>query len=149
MFENLLSTVILIVIILFVLIILIKSVRIVPQRSAYIIERLGKYQQTLEAGFHILIPFVDKVAYIHTLKESAIDVESQTCITKDNISIEVDGILYLQIIDPKKASYGIDNYKFASTQIAQTTMRSVIGKLDRGRSQKRPRTSPESHPSIA
>jgi regulator of protease activity HflC (stomatin/prohibitin superfamily) len=130
MFETFLSTIILVVLILLVLVILIKSVRVVPQKSAFIVERLGKYQQTLEAGFHILIPFVDKVSYVHTLKENAIDVESQTCITKDNVAIEVDGILYLQVVDPKKASYGIDNYKFASTQIAQTTMRSVIGKLE-------------------
>jgi regulator of protease activity HflC (stomatin/prohibitin superfamily) len=130
MFENFLSTFVIIVVIVFVLIILLRSVRVVSQKTASIVERLGKYQQTLEAGFHILVPFIDRVAYRHTLKESAIDVESQTCITKDNISIEVDGILYLQVIDPKKASYGIDNYKFASTQIAQTTMRSVIGKLE-------------------
>ncbi|MBL7005625.1 MAG: paraslipin [Spirochaetia bacterium] len=130
MFENFLSTLVLIVVIVFVLVILLRSVRVVSQKTAFIVERLGKYQQTLEAGFHILVPFIDKVAYRHTLKESAIDVESQTCITKDNIAIEVDGILYLQVIDPKKASYGIDNYKFASTQIAQTTMRSVIGKLE-------------------
>jgi regulator of protease activity HflC (stomatin/prohibitin superfamily) len=130
MFENFLSTFVIVVVIVFVLIILLRSVRVVSQKSAFIVERLGKYQQTLEAGFHILVPFLDRVAYRHTLKESAIDVESQTCITKDNISIEVDGILYLQIVDPKKASYGIDNYKFASTQIAQTTMRSVIGKLE-------------------
>ena len=130
MFDNFLSTFVLIVVIVFVLIILLRSVRVVSQKTAFIVERLGKYHLTLEAGFHILVPFLDKVSYRHTLKESAIDVESQTCITKDNISIEVDGILYLQVIDPKKASYGIDNYKFASTQIAQTTMRSVIGKLE-------------------
>ncbi len=128
--SPLLSTIVIVVIIVFVLIILLKAARVVPQKSAYIVERLGKYRQTLEAGFHLLIPFIDRVAYIHTLKETAIDVESQTCITKDNVAIEVDGILYLQVIDPNKASYGIDNYKFASTQIAQTTMRSVIGKLE-------------------
>ncbi len=128
--DNFLSTLVLIVVIVFVLVILLRSVRVVSQKTAFIVERLGKYHQTLEAGFHILVPFIDKVAYRHTLKESAIDVESQTCITRDNIAIEVDGILYLQVIDPKKASYGIDNYKFASTQIAQTTMRSVIGKLE-------------------
>ncbi len=109
--------------------ILSSTVRIVPQRAAFIIERLGKYRGTLLAGFHILIPFVDKVAYKHSLKEVASDVDPQTCITQDNISVEVDGILYLQVIDPKKASYGIDNYKFASTQIAQTTMRSIIGRM--------------------
>lgn len=107
-----------------------QTIRIVPQRSAFIVERLGKYSQTLEAGFHILIPFFDKVSYKHTLKEQAIDVPSQACITKDNIAVEVDGIIYLQVIDPKRASYGINMYQFASTQLAQTTMRSVIGKLE-------------------
>ncbi len=107
-----------------------KSVVIVPQKSAFIIERLGKYEHTLEAGLHVLLPFIDKVAYKHTLKEQAIDVPSQTCITRDNIPVEVDGILYMQVTDPKLASYGINDYKFASTQLAQTTMRSVIGRLD-------------------
>lgn len=123
-------TVALIALAVFMLIVFLKTIRIVPQRSAFIIERLGKYKATFDAGFHIIVPFIDKVSYKHTLKEQAIDVESQTCITRDNISVEVDGILYLQVIDPKKASYGIDNYKFASTQIAQTTMRSIIGKLE-------------------
>ncbi|MFH1214493.1 MAG: stomatin-like protein [Candidatus Neomarinimicrobiota bacterium] len=123
-------TVILIGIIFFVLVLFFKSIVIVPQKSAYIIERLGKYHATIEAGFHVLFPFIDKISYRHTLKEQAIDVPSQTCITKDNISVEVDGILYMQNVDPKKASYGINNYQFAATQLAQTTMRSVIGKLD-------------------
>ncbi|MGH2270207.1 SPFH domain-containing protein [Anaerohalosphaeraceae bacterium U12dextr] len=123
-------TVIIIAILVFVLITFIKTIRIVPQREAYIVERLGKYSATLEAGFHILIPFIDRVAYKHTLKEQALDVRPQVCITKDNIAVEVDGILYLQVVDPKKASYGIDNYMFASIQIAQTTMRSVMGKLE-------------------
>jgi len=96
----------------------------------FIIERLGKYSRTLDAGFHILIPFIDKIAYRQNLKEQAIDVASQICITRDNIAVEVDGILYLQVIDPQKASYGIDNYKFAVVQISQTTMRSVIGKME-------------------
>ncbi len=107
-----------------------KTIRIVPQRSAFIVERLGKYRATLEAGFHVLLPFLDRVAYKHTLKEQAVDVPPQTCITQDNISVEVDGILYLQVIDAGRASYGINNYQFASTQLAQTTMRSVIGKLE-------------------
>jgi len=123
-------TVILIVAIIFAIITFFKTVRVVPQKQAYIVERLGKYRTTLEAGFHILVPFFDKVAYIHSLKETAIDVPPQQCITKDNIAVEVDGILYLQVMDPRKASYGINNYQFASTQLAQTTMRSVIGKLD-------------------
>lgn len=124
------SQVILLGLIALAVIILLTNVKIVPQRQAYIIERLGKYNATLVAGFKILVPFFDKVAYKHTLKEQAIDVASQICITKDNISVEVDGILYLQVIDAHKASYGIDNYRFASIQIAQTTMRSVIGKLE-------------------
>jgi len=107
-----------------------KTIRIVPQRSAFIIERLGKYSATLEAGFHVLMPFIDKLAYRLTLKEQALDVPSQICITRDNVAVEVDGILYLQVVDPMKASYGINNYQFAATQLAQTTMRSVIGKLE-------------------
>ncbi|MHC4368861.1 MAG: SPFH domain-containing protein, partial [Planctomycetota bacterium] len=91
---------------------------------------LGKYSNTLEAGFHILTPFIDRVAYKHTLKEQAVDVPPQACITRDNIAVEVDGILYMQVVDPKKASYGINNYQFASAQLAQTTMRSVMGKLE-------------------
>ena len=114
----------------FAIIVILSTAKVVPQRSAFIVERLGRYQRTLQAGFNILFPFVDKVRYRHTLKEQAIDVASQICITKDNIAVEVDGILYLQVIDPTKASYGIDDYKFASIQIAQTTMRSVIGKLE-------------------
>jgi regulator of protease activity HflC (stomatin/prohibitin superfamily) len=112
------------------LIIFYKTIRIVPQKAAFIVERLGKYSKTLEAGFHVLIPFIDKVSYKHTLKEQAIDVPPQACITGDNIAVEVDGIIYLQVTDPKKASYGINRYQFASTQLAQTTMRSVIGKLE-------------------
>jgi regulator of protease activity HflC (stomatin/prohibitin superfamily) len=123
-------TVILIGLLVFAVIVFVKTIRIVPQKQAFIIERLGKYAATLEAGFHVLMPFVDKVAYRHTLKEQAIDVPSQACITKDNIAVEVDGILYMQVVDAKKASYGIDNYRFASIQLAQTTMRSVMGKLD-------------------
>ncbi len=108
----------------------VKTIVIVPQRESYIVERLGRYSTTLSAGFHILLPFIDKLAYKHTLKEQAMEVSSQVCITKDNIAVEVDGILYLQVIDPKSASYGINNYQYATSQIAQTTMRSVIGKMD-------------------
>jgi regulator of protease activity HflC (stomatin/prohibitin superfamily) len=111
-------------------ILIISMIKIVPQRTAIIVERLGKYRATYTAGFQLLIPFFDKVRYRHTLKEQAIDVAPQICITRDNIAVEVDGILYLQVLDPQKASYGIDNYRFASIQIAQTTMRSVIGKLE-------------------
>lgn len=113
-----------------IIFLIIKTARIVPQRHAYVVERLGKYSRTLEAGFHILIPLIDKVAYKHSLKEVAVDVPSQMCITKDNISIEIDGVLYMQVLDPKKASYGIENYYFAATQLAQTTLRSEIGKLE-------------------
>ena len=125
-----LSTIITIGIAVLVVVTIIKTARIVPQKSAYVIERLGKYAKTLEAGFHILVPFLDNVAYRHSLKEVALDVPSQSCITKDNITVEVDGVLYLQVMDPVKASYGIENFMFASTQLAQTTMRSEIGKLD-------------------
>lgn len=124
------STIILVVLILFLLIAFLSTFKVVPQRSVYIVERLGKYNRSLDAGFHILIPFIDKVAYKQNLKEQAIDVASQICITRDNIAVEVDGILYLQVIDPQKASYGIDNYRFAVIQISQTTMRSVIGKME-------------------
>jgi regulator of protease activity HflC (stomatin/prohibitin superfamily) len=109
---------------------LLKTARIVPQKSAYVVERLGKYSRTLEAGFHILVPFIDKIAYKHSLKEVVKDVPSQACITKDNIQVEVDGILYFQVIDPVKTSYGVNDYAFASIQLAQTTMRSEIGKID-------------------
>ncbi|MDD2455643.1 MAG: paraslipin [Kiritimatiellae bacterium] len=107
-----------------------KCVRIVPQKQAYIVERLGKYHCTLDAGLHLLMPIIDRVAYKHTLKEQAIDVPPQQCITRDNITVEVDGILYLQVMDAAKASYGIGNYLFATTQLAQTTMRSEMGKLE-------------------
>ena len=119
---------------LIVLVAIIKTAVIVPQKTAYIVERLGKYRCTLDAGFHILVPFIDHIAYRHTLKEQAIDVPPQQCITKDNIAVDVDGILYMQVMDPAKASYGIGNYLFATTQLAQTTMRSEMGKLDLDRS---------------
>ena len=119
---------------LIVIITICKTAVIVPQKTAYIVERLGKYRCTLDAGFHILVPFIDRIAYRHTLKEQAIDVPPQECITKDNIAVSVDGILYMQVMDPAKASYGIGNYLFATTQLAQTTMRSEMGKLDLDRS---------------
>lgn len=123
-------TIILGLLALFVLIALFKSAVVVPQKSIFIVERLGKYHATLDAGFHLLIPFFDRIMYRHTMKEMVIDVPPQTCITKDNIQVEVDGILYMQIMDPVKASYGVTNYAFASTQLAQTTMRSEIGKIE-------------------
>lgn len=125
-----LEIVFLLILAIFTFIVFLKTARVVPQKTVFIIERLGKYKATLDAGFHILIPFIDKVAYKHSLKEMAIDVPPQSCITKDNIQVEVDGILYLQIIDPVNASYGINNYAFASIQLAQTTMRSEIGKIE-------------------
>ena len=125
-----LSTIVTIGVVLLVVVTIIRTARIVPQKMAFIIERLGKYAKTLDAGFHILVPFIDRVAYKHSLKEVAVDVASQTCITRDNIAVEVDGVLYLQVMDAAKASYGIENFMFASTQLAQTTMRSEIGKLD-------------------
>ena len=125
-----LGTIVITGLVLLVVVAILRAARIVPQKVAFIVERLGKYAKTLDAGFHILVPFIDRVAYRHSLKEVAVDVASQTCITKDNIAVEVDGVLYLQVMDPKKASYGIENFMFASTQLAQTTMRSEIGKLD-------------------
>ncbi len=106
------------------------SVQFVPQNRAFIIERFGKYNQTMEGGLNFMIPFFDKVAYNRSLKEQASDVPSQGAITKDNISLIVDGVLYLKVLDPYKASYGVDNYAYAVTQLAQTTMRSEIGKID-------------------
>jgi regulator of protease activity HflC (stomatin/prohibitin superfamily) len=114
----------------FLVFIFLKYVRIVPQNQAYVVERLGKYSNTLISGFHLLIPFFDKVAYKHTLKEQVIDVPPQICITRDNISVEVDGVLYMTVMDPKLASYGVSNYHSAAIQMSQTTMRSVIGKLE-------------------
>ena len=113
-----------------VIVVIFKTAKIVPQREQYVIERLGKYSRTLDAGFHILIPFLDVVAYRHTMKERAIDISSQACITKDNITVIVDGVLYLQVLNAKAASYGIEDYVFATTQLAQTTMRSEIGKIE-------------------
>ena len=103
---------------------------VVPEQESYVIERLGKYSRTLTAGFHILTPFIDRIAYKQNLKEEALDVDPQVCITADNVQVQVDGILYLKIFDPVKASYGIDNYRYAVAQLAKTTMRSEIGKME-------------------
>ncbi|MBK9501528.1 MAG: paraslipin [Leptospiraceae bacterium] len=108
----------------------VRSVRIVAAQEVLIVERLGRYYETLNAGLHFLIPFVDKVTYAHTLKEQAIEVQPQICITKDNVQVKVDGVLYLKILDAQKASYGIEDYRFAAIQLAQTTMRAVIGTLE-------------------
>lgn len=124
------ATIIALAFLVLIIITIAKTAQIVPQRSAYVVERLGKYAKTLEAGFHLLIPFVDRIAYRHTMKEEAIDVDRQACVTKDNIQVVVNGVIYLQVVDPKAASYGIADYRYAATQLAQTTLRSVIGKID-------------------
>ena len=112
------------------IIILLKTAIVVPQQNGYVVERLGKFSRTLRAGFHILIPFIERVAYKHSLKEQAADIAEQVCITKDNVQVGVDGVLYMQVLDPGRASYGIGNYMFAISQLAQTTLRSEIGKID-------------------
>lgn len=116
-------------VVLFAMWLILKHVRIVPQQTAYIVERLGKYHKTYYGGLHILVPLIDRIAYRHDMKEFALDVPPQNCITQDNVGIEVDGILYMKIVDAKSASYGVHDYIFASKQLAQTTMRSVIGTL--------------------
>ncbi len=116
------------------LIIFFKLIKIVPEQEAWIVERFGKYEKTLGSGMHLVIPIVQRVAYKNLLKEEVFDVEPQVCITSDNVQVTVDGILYLKVIDPEKASYGIDNYKYATQQLAKTTMRSEIGKLELDRS---------------
>jgi regulator of protease activity HflC (stomatin/prohibitin superfamily) len=115
---------------LLVLIIIAKTAVVVPQQSAYVVERLGKYAATLDAGFHILLPFIDRIRYKHSLKETAIDIPEQVCITRDNVQVSVDGILYLKVLNPQRASYGISDYLFALVQLAQTTLRSEIGKIE-------------------
>ena len=112
------------------IIIIAKTAVVVPQHSAYVVESLGKYSRTLRAGFHILVPFFERAAYKHSLKELAFDIPEQICITRDNVQVGVDGVLYLQILDPERASYGITDYAFAISQLAQTTLRSEIGKID-------------------
>lgn len=113
-----------------VIFIIAKTAVVVPQQSAYVVERLGKFSRVIKAGFHILVPFVERIAYRHTLKEQAVDIAEQVCITKDNVQVGVDGVLYLQVLDPGRASYGIGDYMFAIAQLAQTTLRSEIGKID-------------------
>src|SRR5512145_2267701 len=117
-------------IVVLVFIVLMKTAIVVPQQSAYVVENLGRYSRTLQAGFHILIPFAERIAYRHTLKEEALDIPEQICITRDNVQVGVDGVLYLQVLDARSASYGITNYRFAIVQLAQTTLRSEIGKID-------------------
>jgi len=112
------------------LLILKKTAVVVPQQSAYVVERLGKYSSTLNAGLHILVPFIDVIRYRHSLKELALDVPEQICITKDNVQVGVDGVLYIKVLDAERASYGITDFRFAISQLAQTTLRSEIGKID-------------------
>ena len=107
-----------------------QAVKVVPQQSAWVLERFGKYNRTLLPGLNIIVPFVDRVAYRHSLKEIPMDVPSQVCITRDNTQLQVDGVIYFQVTDPMKASYGSSNFVFAITQLAQTSLRSVIGKLE-------------------
>ena len=118
------------VLVLLAIIVVVKTAKVVPQQNAYIIENLGKYSRTLTAGFHILVPFLDRIAYRHTLKEQAIDVAEQICTTSDNVQVGVDGVLYLQVLDARNASYGIGDYLFAIAQLAQTTLRSEIGQIE-------------------
>ena len=114
----------------FVLVVLKSGIKFVPQNRAYVIERFGKYTRTLESGLNFLVPFIEQISADHSLKEQAVDVPSQSAITKDNITLTVDGVLYFRVLDPQKATYGVDDYNFAVTQLAQTTMRSEIGKME-------------------
>ncbi|KDM91893.1 paraslipin [Photobacterium galatheae] len=129
---NMMSSLLSIWVVLAILIIVILrgAIKFVPQNTAVVVERFGKYHKTMEAGLNFLVPFIDRVAYSQTLKEQAYDVPSQSAITKDNISLVVDGVLYIKVIDPYKSSYGVDDYIFSVTQLAQTTMRSEVGKMD-------------------
>lgn len=112
------------------IIVLAKTAVVVPQQAAFVVERLGRYSATLQAGFHVLTPFVDVIRYKHSLKETAIDIPEQVCITRDNVQVRVDGLLYLKVLDAERASYGISNYMFAIAQLCQTTLRSEVGKID-------------------
>jgi regulator of protease activity HflC (stomatin/prohibitin superfamily) len=114
----------------FIIVVLKSSIKFVPQNRAWIVERFGKYQSTKEAGLNFIFPFIDKVAADRSLKEQAYDIPSQAAITKDNISLTVDGVLYFRVLDPYKATYGVEDYTFAVTQLAQTTMRSELGKIE-------------------
>ncbi len=124
------SLIVTVVVAIFAMIVVSKIARVVPQQQAWVVERLGKYSTTLHAGFHILVPFLDVVRYKHSLKESALDIPEQVCITKDNVQVGVDGVLYVKVLNPERASYGITDYNYAISQLAQTTLRSEIGKID-------------------
>jgi regulator of protease activity HflC (stomatin/prohibitin superfamily) len=125
--ETLIAALVVVAVVVFVIA---KTAVVVPQQSAFVVENLGKYSRTLQAGFHILIPFIERPAYKHTLKEQAVDVPEQVCITRDNVQVGVDAVLYLQVLDAHRASYGIGDYLFAISQLAQTTLRSEVGKID-------------------
>jgi len=124
------SIIVAIVVVIFAMIMIARIARVVPQQNAWIVERLGKYSATLNAGFHILVPFLDTVRYKHSLKEVALDVPEQVCITRDNVQVAVDGVLYFKVLDPARASYGISDYVYAIRQLAQTNLRSEIGKIE-------------------
>ena len=124
------NVIVALVVAIFAIILVSKIARVVPQQQAWVVERLGKFSTTLQAGFHILIPFMDTVRYKHSLKEIAVDVPEQICITKDNVQVAVDGVLYIKILNPERASYGISDYNYAISQLAQTNLRSEIGKID-------------------
>src|SRR3989441_1755904 len=124
------NVIVALVVAIFAIMMVSRIARVVPQQQAWVVERLGKYADTLQAGFHILIPFLDTVRYKHSLKEIAIDVPEQVCITKDNVQVAVDGILYFKVLNPERASYGISDYNYAISQLAQTNLRSEIGKID-------------------
>jgi regulator of protease activity HflC (stomatin/prohibitin superfamily) len=124
------TLVVMVVLAVIVLVIIAKTAVVVPQQSAYVMERLGRFAGVMNAGFHILIPFIDVIRYRHTLKETAWDIPAQVCITRDNVQVGVDGILYMKVLNPERASYGIADYVFAISQLAQTTLRSEIGKID-------------------
>jgi regulator of protease activity HflC (stomatin/prohibitin superfamily) len=113
-----------------VVVVIAKTAVVVPQQNAYVVERLGKYNTTLGAGFHVLVPFFDAIRYRHSLKETAVDIPEQVCITRDNVQVHVDGVLYLQVLTPERASYGVADYLFAISQLAQTTLRSEVGKIE-------------------
>ena len=118
------------VVVVLALVVIAKTAIVVPQQNAYVVEYLGKYRKTMQAGFHILIPFVERIAYRHNLKEHAVDIPEQICITRDNVQVGVDGVLYMKVLDAQRASYGIGDFIFAISQLAQTTLRSEIGKID-------------------
>ena len=128
--DNIIFLILVGVIFIYILLGIIRSLRLVPARMEFIVERFGRYRNTLDAGFHFLIPFIDKVAFIQDLKEHTMDVPPQTCFTKDEIQVEVDGVIYLQVVDSQKASYGITDFEYASIQLAQTSTRAIIGTLD-------------------